>query len=83
MNNLIRKDLADLGETQLREHAQILVVLSRYEELKTQARKHAQVRETQFFTPVDESQPNLNVIQIPILLNPPSLQHSGPPPPPT
>lgn len=83
MNDLIKKDLADLRETQRREHAQMMVGLARCEELESLAREHARARERQFFTPTDNVLPDLSVVQIPILLNPHSLQASGPPSLPT
>ena len=79
MNDLMRKDLADLRETQRREHAQMMVALARCEKLEAQAREYPRARERQFFTPAGTSSPDPNIIQIPIHLSPPSLQASGPP----
>jgi hypothetical protein len=75
MNNLMKKDLADLRETQRQEHAQMIAALARCEELETQARENARANEAQFFAPIDRNQPSPNVIQIPVTLNPSSLQH--------
>ena len=47
MNDLMRKDLAELRETQRREHAQMMVALARCEELEAQAKEHSRARERQ------------------------------------